>query len=99
MDDLFAHDTDEAVKVTVGYFDDGPTAFALEYDSADPKLTGVARKFRAAATWKITGTKKWKQVALTLPHARFAGRVNGADFRLVAHGGDLAVSHIAIRRP
>ncbi len=99
VDDLFAHDTDEPVIVTISYCDDGAASFALEYDSADPKLTGPAQTFRAGGAWPIAGTKKWKQITLTLPHARFAGRTNGVDFRLSVTGGDLAVGHIAIRRP
>ena len=99
VDDLFAHDTDEPVKVTVEYFDDGAAAFALEYDSADPELAGIAQQFRRAARLKIARTKKWKQVTISLPHARLAGRANGADFRLAAEGGDLAVSRITVSRP
>jgi hypothetical protein len=99
VDDLFARDTDESFLVTIGYFDEGAARFAVEYDSADPAVSGIAQRFRPAAEWRIGGTGTWKQVTVTLHRARFAGRANGADFRLVASGGDLAVGHIAMRRP
>jgi len=98
VDDLFAHDTDEPMTLTVTYFDGAARELALQYDSADPKLRGLAQCFRGADGRKITGTRTWKQATFTLPNARFAGRANGVDFRLVVTGGDLAVSHVTIRR-
>jgi len=99
VDGLYAHDIDETMQVTITYFDHGPASFVVEYDSADTKLKGLAQHFRPAGGQKIGGTKTWKQVTFTLPHARFAGRANGADFRLTVTGGDLAVSHVAVSRP
>ena len=32
-----------------------------------------------------------------LPHARFAGRSNGADFRLAAAGKDLVIGSVSLR--
>ena len=98
-DDLFAHDANEPMVVTVGYLDDGAEAMAFEYDSADPNLSGLAQQFRPGWRQAIGGTKAWKQITFTIPHARFAGRANGCDFRLAAVGGDLTVSHVALRRP
>lgn len=33
----------------------------------------------------------------SLPHARFAGRGNGADFRLAAVGQDLVIARVSLR--
>ena len=98
VDLFFACDTDEPMVVTVDYYDAGCEAWTLEYDSADPKATGLAQQFRAGHTQRIGDTKGWKQVTVTIPHARFADRANGCDFRLAAVGGDLHVSRVALRR-
>ena len=98
VEDYFLYDGDEPVEVTVGYYDAGPSGWRIDYDSADPKLEGLEQRFRPGGAQSIGGTGTWKQVTFTLPHARFAGRANTADFRLAATGGDLAVSHVAIRR-
>ena len=98
VEDYFLYDGDEPVEVTVGYYDAGPSGWRIDYDSADPKLEGLEQRFRPGGAQPIGGTGTWKQVTFTLPHARFAGRANSADFRLAATGGDLAVSHVAIRR-
>ena len=52
---------------------------------------------RSRGTALLTGTGQWKEVRFVLPHARFAGRSNGADFRLAAGGRDLVISHVAVR--
>ena len=99
VDYSFLYDGDESLEVTITYLDSGPRAFAIEYDSADPSLRGLAQHFRVGPSQQITGSGKWKQVRWTITHARFAGRANNADFRLACVGKDLCVSHISIRRP
>jgi hypothetical protein len=97
VDDAFVYDTDEPVEVTVGYLDAGPPEFRMEYDSCDPKLEGLSQQFRPAPGQPIQGTGQWKEARFVLPHARFAGRSNGADFRLAAAGKDLVVSTVSVR--
>jgi len=98
VEDYFLNDGDETVEVTVGYYDAGAASWRIDYDSADPALEGLKQQFRETAAQPIAGTGAWKEVRFLLPHARFAGRSNGADFRLAASGGELAVSHVSIRR-
>lgn len=94
----FLYDGDEPVELTIGYFDAGPAEFRLEYDSADPKLKGIEQQFRPGHTQPLSGSKTWKQIKVVIPHARFAGRSNGGDFRLACSGAELSVSHVGLRR-
>jgi hypothetical protein len=98
IDYAFLYDADETVEVTIGYFDDGPSGFRVQYDSRDPALRGIEQEFREGPVQAIGGSKTWKEVTFTLPHARFAGRSNGCDFRLSCAGADLIVSHVSVRR-
>lgn len=95
----FLFDGDEPVEVTVGYFDAGPKEFRFEYDSHDPSLEGIPQQFRTGHRQPITGSRTWKEVSFLIPHARFAGRANGADFRMACAGADLSVGHVSLRRP
>lgn len=101
VEDYFLFEGDEPVEITIGYYDGGDSSqFSIDYDSADPELTGIAQRFRPIVFKKpsTSGSGLWKEAKLLLPHARFAGGSNSADFRLSATGGDLAVSHVSIRR-
>ncbi|MBN2473452.1 MAG: DUF5010 domain-containing protein [Pirellulales bacterium] len=98
VDYAFLYDGDEPVEVTVGYFDDGPDGFRLQYDSSDPELSGVGQQFREGPVQPIQGSKTWKEARFVVPHARFAGRANGCDFRLACSNADLVVGHVSIRR-
>jgi hypothetical protein len=69
----------------------------VEYDSSDPRLEGLAQQFRPGPRQAIEGSGRWKEARFVLPHARFANRANGADFRLTVFGGDLAVSGVSVR--
>jgi len=97
-DYTFLYDGDESIEVTVGYFDAGPKAFRLHYDSCDPDLSGVKQEFREGPVQAIEGSRTWKEASFVLPCARFAGRSNGCDFRIACTDADLAVSHVSIRR-
>jgi hypothetical protein len=99
VDDAFLFDGDEPVEVCIGYFDAGPKEFRVDYDSSDPSVRGTQQQFRAGAAQPIQGSKTWKEVAFVIPHARFVGRVNGADFRLACTDADLSISHVSMRRP
>jgi hypothetical protein len=98
VEDYFLYDGDESIEVRVGYFDAGPAEFRIQYDSRDPKLTGLAQQFREGPGQPIEDTRVWREATFVIPHARFAGRSNGADFRLACAGEDLVVSHVAVRR-
>jgi hypothetical protein len=97
VDLFFACDVDESMAVTVDYYDAGCDSWGLQYDSADPALAGIPQQFRTGHHQKVGGTKTWKQAMVRLPHARFADRANGCDFRLAVVGGDLHVSRVAVR--
>jgi hypothetical protein len=98
VDDAFLFDGDDTVQVTVEYFDEGPAAFAVEYDSADPAIAGLMQQFRAGPRQTLSGTKTWQRATFVLPHARFVGRANGADLRLACASADLVVASLTICR-
>ena len=45
----------------------------------------------------LKGTGQWQEARFVLPHARFAGRSNGADFRLAAADKDLVIGSVSVR--
>jgi hypothetical protein len=98
VEDYFLYDGDASCEVTVGYFDAGPADFRIQYDSRDPSLRGLNQQFRDGPGRRIENTRSWRTTTLVIPHARFAGRSNGADFRLACSGGDLVISHLSVRR-
>ena len=87
----------EPVELTVTYLDAGPAEFRVDYDSSDPQLAGLSQQFRAVPCQLITGTGQWKEARFVLPHARFAGRSNGADLRLAAAAKDLVIGSVSLR--
>jgi hypothetical protein len=91
-------DTDEPIELTVAYQDAGPSEFRVDYDSSDPQLEGLQQQFRPGPSQLIGGTGQWEEARFVLPHVRFAGRSNGADFRLAAAGKDLVIGSISVRR-
>lgn len=97
-DYVFLFDGDEPLVVTVEYLDSGSGTIGLDYDSADPTAVGIARRFRRAGSVDLSGSGTWKEARFELPHARFAGQANGADFRLVIPGRDLIVRKVLVRR-
>lgn len=97
VDDAFLFDTDEPVELTVVYQDAGPPEFRVEYDSSDPQLEGLWQQFRPGPRQAIEGTGQWKEARFVLPHVRFAGRSNGADFRLAAANEELVIGSVSVR--
>ena len=97
VDDALLYDTDEPVVLSVTYLDAGPAEFRVDYDSADPQWKGLLQQFRPTPSQAIQGTRQWKTARFELPHARFAGRSNGADFRLAAVGADLVVVTVSLQ--
>jgi hypothetical protein len=55
------------------------------------------QQFRPGPVEAIQGTGQWKEVRFILPHARFAGRSNGADFRLAAGDRDFVICRVAVQ--
>ncbi len=98
VDYLFLFDENEPVEVTIEYLDAGPQAFTIHYDSADPAVRGIEQSFHSGPTQEIQGSRKWKTVTFVLPHARFANRGNGCDFRLACTGAELSVAQVSVRR-
>jgi hypothetical protein len=98
VEGTFLFDTGDSVEVTVAYLDEGPAEFQVQYDSSDPKLHGLSQQFRPGPRQPILGTGQWKQSQFILPYVRFAGRSNGADFRLATAGKDLVISSVSMRR-
>jgi hypothetical protein len=98
VEDYFLYDNDQTLEVTVSYLDQGAREFRIEYNSCDPRLSGLAQQFRTGPRQEITGSGQWREATWRIEHARFAGRSNGADFRLTALHGDLAVSKVTVRR-
>lgn len=98
VEDDFLADGDATIEVTVAYWDFGPAAWELEYDSCDPRLSGTAQAFRKGHRQMIRNTAAWQSATFTIPHARFAGRSNGSDLRLSAVGADFSIGCIILRR-
>jgi hypothetical protein len=71
--------------------------FRVDYDSADPQLEGLLQQFRPGPSQLIQSTGQWREARFVLPHARFAGRSNGADFRLAAVSKDLVIGSVSLR--
>ncbi|MBN2023648.1 MAG: DUF5010 domain-containing protein [Pirellulales bacterium] len=86
------------VEVTITYLDAGGGEFRFEYDSCDPALEGVARRFRVGHRQPLGDTGQWKEVTFRVPHAQLAGGTNGADFRLARVGADLSVARVRVKR-
>lgn len=98
-DYTFLYDGDEPLSVVVDYLDTATGELTLEYDSADSTAVGLAQQFRRAGSVQLSDSGKWREASFQLPHARFAGRANGGDFRLLHPGGDLSIQGVRVLRP
>jgi hypothetical protein len=97
-DYTFLYDGDEPLSVVVEYLDSGAGELVLEYDSADPSATGIARYFRRAGSHQLSDSGKWREAHFELPHACFAGRANGGDFRFSPPVPGLTIRRVTVRR-
>jgi Domain of unknown function (DUF5010) len=97
-DYTFLYDGDETLSVIVEYLDTGNGQLLLEYDSADPTKEGIAQYFRRAGSQRLQDSGQWRQARFNLPHAHFAGRSNGGDFRLANPGSELTISRVVVHR-
>lgn len=98
VDDKFVINENEPLAVTVRYFDKGPKVFWFEYDSSDSRLSGLQQAFRPGHRQSVEESGTWKEITFTIPHPRFAGRSNGADFRFGCRDADLLISYVALQR-
>ncbi len=97
-DYTFLYDGNETLSVMIEYLDEGTDEFGLQYDSADPTAVGIAQQFRPAGSKRLGDTRQWQEARFQLPRARFAGRANGADFRLASPRGELTVRGVRVVR-
>ncbi len=100
LDNSFAFDLDpQAMAIEVEFYDTGPAAFALQYDSLDPEGSVREGAFKDARRVTLGGTNTWRKETFTLKDARFADRTNGSDFRLAVVGeGELAVAKVTVTK-
>ncbi|MCQ6560478.1 COG1470 family protein [Paenibacillus mendelii] len=96
VDDRFLHDLDkekgkdkDKVVVTVRYLDEGHDSWTLEFDAGRGNDSFKVKK---------NGTNRWTEKSFVLPHARFAGGLNGHDFRIRDNGGEtVTISRVEVR--
>lgn len=76
-----------SVQVAITYLDQGDSEVVVQYDSSDqhvnesnPKGAGV---FKEATRFQTGSSGKWKTKIFNLEDARFSGRCNGCDLRVV----------------
>ncbi|MBN8217252.1 MAG: hypothetical protein J0L75_11470 [Spirochaetes bacterium] len=95
IDGAFKAGAMPSVRLRLDYFDAGKGELRLEYDSMDEaKLPGA---FKPMGLVSLTGANKWKTAIVVLKDARFAGRCNGSDFRILFPGdADVALGALAI---
>ena len=90
-------------QITVEYYDAGSGGLRLVYDSSDPTVHVVASApgaWKQAGTLSLTGSRTWKTWSVRVPDALFAGRCNGADFRVEINAVNPAViGMFGFRRP
>jgi hypothetical protein len=76
-----------SVQVQITYLDEVKTELLVQYDSSDPEVNKSnphgAGVFKEAARFRTKGSGEWKTVRFNLDDARFAGRCNGCDLRVV----------------
>ena len=93
VDDAFAYELfGRTVLVSVTYRDAGCSSFRLEYDNANHQMGSFEGAFRPVGNIPVGRTGKWRTAKFTLPQCRLMNRCNGADFRIVILGGDLALA-------
>jgi len=96
VDDVFAYGLlGRTVAAHVTFQDAGCSAFRIEYDSTNPHNGSLQGAFRPTDDVSIQASGKWRTAELALTDCRFAGRCNGADFRIAVFGGDL---ELAVRK-
>jgi hypothetical protein len=100
VDDAFAYGLlGKPLLLRITYRDAGCSSLAVEYDST-VNQGPFGGAFRPAGSTAVTGTGAWKTTQFQLPDCCFMNRCNGADFRLVAVGGqkELAVSELTLQK-
>lgn len=90
VDDNFLYDlTEEAVEITVDYFDEGTGTFLIEYDARD-------RVDRHTEIVDLTDTRRWKSYTFFIQDACFLNRLEKADFRIGVYSKNMGNSRGAV---
>ncbi|MBI4976033.1 MAG: beta-galactosidase [Spirochaetes bacterium] len=70
-----------SARFSITYYDEGSGELAVEYDSLDAAtIPGAFKPIRLAV---LGDSKLWKTAEVTVTDARFGGRCNGKDFRII----------------
>lgn len=94
--DPYLWEGNQAVLVEFTYWDEGFEALVPQYDSWDAEAT-LDGAYKSAPAIRCGHQGGWKTSKVKVSDARFANRQNGgADFRLAAQGGRIAVSSIRL---
>ncbi len=89
------------VSVEVTYLDEGEGVFFLQYDSLDETVLVVPQwpgAFKSSEQIELTGTGEWLTALFEIDDALFAGRCNGADFRITSPTSRLSIAEVKVSR-
>lgn len=80
---------EEAVEITVDYFDEGKGTFLIEYDARD-------RVDQHTEIVDLTNTRQWKSYTFFIQDACFLNRLEKADFRIGVYSTNMGNSRSAV---
>ena len=96
--DEFAFATAQSYRLEVEFVDGGRGQVGLQYDSWDV-MAAQKGAYKAAPSYKRSGSVRAGTLVYELPDARFANRENGGtDFRLTSTGDPLSITRITLHR-
>ena len=96
--DPFFFDLRESLVIEYSVWDDDHAWHVLQYDSHDPEAV-LAGAYKDAERVRCGESGIWITHRLEIEDARFVNRQNGgADFRLLAVNGRLAVRNVTVRK-
>ncbi len=74
----------------------------IQYDSADPALSGTARHFRGSVVKNLKPDEKssgrWSEAVFPIKYPGFGRGANGADFRIAIPSGEVFLRKITLRK-
>ena len=86
-DPNFRNGNQPSVQAIITYLDQGEEEVVVQYDSSDPSVNASHPKgagvFKEAIRFRTGNSGKWKKAIFNLTDAKFAGRCNGCDLRVV----------------
>jgi hypothetical protein len=101
VDPAFKKDLPPSLTVTVEYFDEAPTHFYLQYDSAI-EGNGGGPYTPSKERIDTKGLQEWQKAKFILEHPAFTGRQNGkGDFRIRVerpHQGQFFIRSVMLSR-